>query len=156
DGRPAGVLAHDAFVLGLVVEAKRLDDGADLLEGVQQLLAAGGEGGEAGRELAAILQIEQQPRHEPRYLLRSGPWGQPRRLGTGQMVNRGYAALVVQFVHPGVPRRGMWIISGCWAIRLANGTIEIIGNPSLPHKKITERFVVLRAPKRGRGRHARQ
>ena len=35
DGGPAGVLAHDAFVLGLVVEAKRLDDGADLLVGVE-------------------------------------------------------------------------------------------------------------------------
>ena len=34
-----GVLLHDAFVLGLVVEAERLDDGADLLVGVEELFA---------------------------------------------------------------------------------------------------------------------
>ena len=36
--RPAYSL-HDAFVLGLVVEAEGLDDGADLLVGVEEFVA---------------------------------------------------------------------------------------------------------------------
>ncbi len=65
DGGPARVLAHDAFVLGLMVETKRLNDGADLLERVEELFAAWVERREAGGELAAVLQVEQQARHEP-------------------------------------------------------------------------------------------
>ena len=42
DGGPARVLVHDAFVLGLVVEAERLDDGADLLVGVEELVRGAG------------------------------------------------------------------------------------------------------------------
>ena len=33
---------HDALVLGLVVEAKRLDDGADLLVGVEEFARGAG------------------------------------------------------------------------------------------------------------------
>ena len=79
DGGPAGVLAHDAFVLGLMVEAKRLDDGADLLVGVEEFFAVGIEGGEAGGELAAVLQVEEHPRHQPRDLLGPGQRGQAAR-----------------------------------------------------------------------------
>ncbi len=42
DGGPARELLHDAFVLGLVVEAEGLDDGADLLVGVEDLFARRG------------------------------------------------------------------------------------------------------------------
>ena len=99
DGRPAGVLPHDAVVLGLVVEAEGLDDGADLLVGVEELFALGIVGGEAGRELAAVLQVEQHPRHQAGDLLRSLQGRQPRRVRAVQVVNRRDPAFVVQFVH---------------------------------------------------------
>ena len=105
DGGPAGELLHDAFVLGLVVEAERLDDGADLLVGVEEFFAARIVGGEAGRQLAAVLQVEQHSRHQPRHLLGTGQGGQPRRLAPRQMINRGDAALVVQLVHAATSRR---------------------------------------------------
>ena len=98
DGGPAGVLLHDAVVLGLVVEAKRLDDGADLLVGVEELVAIGIVGGHAGGELAAVLHVEQHPRHQPRTC--SGPAGGQRRgRGAVEMINRRDAAFVVQFGH---------------------------------------------------------
>ena len=75
DGRASGVLTHDAIGLGLLIETKRLDHGADVLVGVEQLFAARVEGREAGGKLAAVLQIEEQARHEPRSLFGSLKWG---------------------------------------------------------------------------------
>ena len=77
DGGPARELAHDAVVLGLVIEAEGLDDRADLLVGVEQIFALRVEGGEAGGELAAVLQIEQHPRHQAGDLFRPGQGRQP-------------------------------------------------------------------------------
>ena len=102
--RPAYSL-HDAVVLGLVVEAERLDDRADLLVGVEELFAARVVGGEAGGELAAVLQVEQHPRHQPGDLLGPGEGGQARRLCLRKMVDRGDPAFVVQFVHATVSPR---------------------------------------------------
>ena len=104
DGGPAGVLLHDAFVLGLVVEAERLDDGADLLVGVEELFAVRVVGGEAGGQLAAVLQVEQHPRHQARDLFGPGSGASREARGRRQMIDRGDPALVVQFVHAASPR----------------------------------------------------
>src|SRR5208283_1631035 len=64
DGGPARVLLHDALVLPLVIEAERLDHSADLAEGVDQPFAMGIVRREAGRQLAAVLQVEQHARHQ--------------------------------------------------------------------------------------------
>ena len=76
---------------------------ADLLVGVEQLFALRVEGGQAGGELAAVLQVEQQPRHQAGDLLRPRQRGQLGGLAR-EVVDRGNAALVVQFVHAASPR----------------------------------------------------
>src|SRR5207237_346907 len=83
DGRPAGILGHDAFGLGRVVQPERLDNGADLLVRVEDLLAGGVEGREPGRELAAVLQVEQDARHESTDLVRGRGTGEASRWGEG-------------------------------------------------------------------------
>ena len=66
DGRPAGVLLHQAFVLAAMVHAENFADAAHVFVRVQQLLAVGVERGHAGRKLAAVLNVQQHPRHQPR------------------------------------------------------------------------------------------
>src|SRR5438132_5326079 len=99
DGRSPHVLLHDAVVLGLVVEAERLDDRADLLKGVDDLFAARVIGGEPRRQLAAVLQVQEHSRHQPRDLVRSRQRRQLRGAGTIQMINRRNAAFMMEFVH---------------------------------------------------------
>src|SRR5262249_5068769 len=71
DGRTPSVLLHDAVVLGQVVEAESLDDGADLLVSIENLLAAGVVGAEAGGKLAAVLKVQEDSWHQAGDLLRS-------------------------------------------------------------------------------------
>ncbi len=70
DGGAPGELALDVLGLARVVETERLDDRADLLVRVQQLLAPRVERREPGRQLTPVLQVQQDPRHEPRHLSR--------------------------------------------------------------------------------------
>src|SRR5262249_14641410 len=63
DGGSARVLFHDTVVLGLVIEPEGLDNRADLLVRVENLVALGIERAEARRQLAPILQVQQQPGH---------------------------------------------------------------------------------------------
>src|SRR5207237_9374523 len=95
DGGPPGKFAHDAFELRLMVEAEGLDDRADLLEGVEDLVAAGIVGGEASRQLTAVLQVEQDPWHQGRAVVRPLSGREFRRLRTIEMVDRGDATLVL-------------------------------------------------------------
>ena len=55
--------------------------------------------GHAGGELAAVLKVEQHPRHQPRDLV--GPLLRAERADAspGQVIDRGDAAFVVQFAH---------------------------------------------------------
>ncbi len=99
DGGPARVLLHDAVVLGLMVQAKCLDDRADLLVGIQDLAAAGIIGRKARGQLAAILQIEQQPGHKPRHVVRAPGGHEGRRRGAVEMIDRGNPTFMVKFGH---------------------------------------------------------
>ena len=92
--------------LRLVVEAERLGDGADFLVGVEELLAVGVVGGHAGGELAAVLQVEQHPRHQPGHLFRTGQAAPDRMPRAGEVIDGGDAALVLQFSHrANIPER---------------------------------------------------
>ena len=64
DGRPARVLVHQALVLGPMAHAEDLGDRAHLLVGVDQLAAVRIEGGDAGGQLAAVLDVQEHPRHQ--------------------------------------------------------------------------------------------
>ena len=65
DGRPAGILLHQALVLAAMAQPEDLADVAHVLVGVDQLIAVGIVGGHAGRQLAAVLDVQQHPRHQP-------------------------------------------------------------------------------------------
>ena len=99
DGGPAREFLHDAVVFGLMIEPKRLDDRADLLVGIEDLAAVGIVGAEASRQLPAILQIQQQPRHEPRNIVLAAGGHQRRRRGAVKMIDRGNPTLMVKFGH---------------------------------------------------------
>src|SRR5205823_1546717 len=90
------------------VEAERLDDAADLLVRVEQLVALGVVGGEAGGQLTAVLQVEQDARHQPRYLLGAYSAQQGRGRRTIQMINCCDPAFVMQFGHVGSLSRLEW------------------------------------------------
>ena len=62
--RPA-ILLHQALVLAAMVQAEDLADVPHFLVGVDQLVAIGIIGGHAGRQLAAVLDVQQHPRHQP-------------------------------------------------------------------------------------------
>ena len=119
-----GVLLHDAVVLGRVVEAERLDDRADLLVGVEELVAVGVVGGEPGGELAAVLQVEQHPRHQPRELVRvAGPDGRAVAAAR-QVVDRRDAAFVVQLVHVTAGLKESELSPVYWHYRTSRGGVQ--------------------------------
>src|SRR5437667_10091255 len=99
DGCPAHVLLHNAVVLGLVVEAEGLDDRPNLLKRVDDLFAARVVGGEPRRQLAAVLQVQEHSRHQPRDLVCSRQRRQLRGAGTIKMIKRRNAAFMMEFVH---------------------------------------------------------
>ena len=68
DGRAPGELRHDVVVLGRMVEAKRLDNRADLFVGIEDALPPRVERREPRRQLPAILQIKQHAGHQSRDL----------------------------------------------------------------------------------------
>src|SRR5262249_10862826 len=59
--------------------------------GVEDLLAARVVGGKAGGQLAAVLQVQQQTRHEARHPLGTGQGGEAGRRPPRGGVGRGYA-----------------------------------------------------------------
>jgi hypothetical protein len=99
DRRPAGILPHDAIVLGLVVEPKRLDHRADLLVSAEDLLALGTERREPGRQLASILKIEEHSRHQAADLILTMRRRQSRGVSAIQVINRRDPAFMVEFAH---------------------------------------------------------
>ena len=109
DCRPAGILAHQAFELAAMAEPKHLADAAQILVGIEQLVAARIVGGEPGRKLAAILNIEQHPRNEPRNFLGTLVRTERACAPARQVINRGYTAFVKQVTHedPSAPAGGV-------------------------------------------------
>ncbi len=99
DGGAAGVIAQDGLGLGGMVEAKCLDDGADLLVGVEDAFAMGIERGHAGGELTAILQIDEHADHKPGDLLGAVLEGEAGRRRALHVIDGRNAAFVVQFLH---------------------------------------------------------
>ena len=101
DRRPAGVLRHDALGLAAMAEPKHLADAAQPAVGFEQLLPVGVVAGHAGRELAAVLDVQQHPRNQPRDFVRPLRRAERTRLAARQMIDGGHAALVVQVGHEG-------------------------------------------------------
>ena len=104
DGRHARVLVHQGRGLSLMVQMKDLGDGPDILVRVEQLRMARPVDRQAGRKLAAILNLQQQSWNVPRDLrgitLRCQPVCGPR-----QMVDRGNPTFVKQIGHEAFLRR---------------------------------------------------
>ena len=105
DGRPAGVLLHQALVLAAMAQAEDLADGADVLVGVDQLVAVrdcrwscrrpvGRGSGCPAASAACSRETSLRP------LLGTQRADAPAR----QMVDRGHAAFVVQFAHRSRPQ----------------------------------------------------
>src|SRR5262245_61545639 len=99
DCRPAGILLHQTLVLAAVAHAKYFADTAHVLVRLQQLLAVGIEGCNSCRELAAVLDVQQHPRHKARNFI--GPLRRAKRTGVAirQVIDRGQTAFVMQFAH---------------------------------------------------------
>ncbi len=99
DGGTAGVFAHQALRLAAMAEPEHFADAAQVLEGVDELVAVGIVRGHAGRQLAAILDVEQHAGQQPRHLL--GPLLGTQRAApaAGQVVDRRDATLVQQIAH---------------------------------------------------------
>ena len=95
DRRPAGVFLHQALVLGPMVHAEDLADRADFLVGVDQLVAMGMIGGHAGRQLAAVLDVQQHPRHQAGDGIRPAVRAQRTDAPARQVIDRGHATFVV-------------------------------------------------------------
>ena len=108
DRSPTRVILHDAGVLRRMVDLKRLDDRAEFLVRIEEQVAIGVEAGHTGGELAAVLEIEEHPRHVPGEFVRvAGP--DVRFLFVrrgGQIVKRRHTAFVVQLVHVTAGLRG--------------------------------------------------
>jgi hypothetical protein len=90
---------HDVVVFLAVIELERLDHRADLAIGIEQFFALGIISREARGKLAAILQIQQKPRHQTGNLTWVDRLQQRRRRGVGEMINRGDPAFVLHLVH---------------------------------------------------------
>ena len=115
DGGPTGVLRHQSLVLTAVAEAKHLADAAHILDRGEQLAAVRIPDRHAGRELAAVLDVEEHPRHETRHLLR--PLGRAQVAGIGaiaawQVVDGYQPALVMQFAQAHAPEGVSKVPSG--------------------------------------------
>ena len=94
DRRRSGVFLHQHLGRLGVAEMEHLGDGADVPVGIDQLFAIRAEGGHPGGQLPAVLDVQQQARHQPRGF--TGPLRgcQTAGLAVGQVVNRGNATLV--------------------------------------------------------------
>ena len=123
DGGPTGVLRHQSLVLAAVAEAKHLADAADVLDRGEQLAAVRIPDGHPGRELAAVLDVEEHPRHETRHLLR--PLGRAEVAGIGaiaawQVVDGYQPALVMQFAQSHAPEGVSKVPGGGLAVVLVH------------------------------------
>ena len=99
DRRPAGVLLHQTLVLAPMAHPENLAHASHVLVGGEQLGPLGIPGGQASRELAAVLDVEEHSRDQPRHLLLPLGRTQGTRLGTGQVINGRQAALMTQVAH---------------------------------------------------------
>ena len=97
--RRPGVFGHQRLEVLAFVELEDLRDRADILVRVDQLIAVRAERRHAGGKLPAILDVQQQPRNQPRRLF--GPFlrSQIATTPVGKMINRRDAAFVMQFRH---------------------------------------------------------
>ena len=99
DGRPTGVLLHQVFVLAPVVEAKDLAHVPHFLVGVDELVSIGIIGGHAGGQLAAVLDVQEHPRHEPRDFFGTLLGTQRADAPVRQMIDSHNAAFFVEIAH---------------------------------------------------------
>ena len=99
DGGAARVFLHQAFVLAAMAHPKDFGDAADLFVGVDQLIAIGIEDRHAGGELAAVLDVEQHSRDEPRGFFGPLRGAERARFAAGQVIDRGQTAFVIEFAH---------------------------------------------------------
>ena len=99
DGRPARVLAHQALGLAAMIQPKDLVHATQILEGIDQLVAARVVGGDAGRKLTPVLNVLEHPGDQPRNGF--GPLFRAKRTlpPAAQVIDRGHTALVEQIAH---------------------------------------------------------
>ena len=98
DAGPPREVFHDRRVLVLVRHPESLGDGAEFFEGVEELVAFGVEAAEAGGELAAVLEVEEHPRHQAGGLV-GIPLPDVALAAVGEVIEGRDSALVPQFVH---------------------------------------------------------
>lgn len=99
DRRRAGVLIHQGFGISRMIQLEHLRDGADVPVGRDELLLAVAVARHSRRKLSPVLDIQQQPGHQPRHVLRILPGRNRARFGGRKVINRGYATLVIQLGH---------------------------------------------------------
>ena len=99
DRRAARALVHQAFVLAAMAHSEHFAHAADIFVREQQLLPLGVVRGNSGRQLPAVLNIQQHPRHEPGNFLRT-MWAAQRIGGPARkMINGRHSAFVMKFAH---------------------------------------------------------
>jgi len=99
DGRPTLVIGHDFGVLRALAGAKRFGNGADGAIRVEELPADGVVSAKPRGELAAVLQIEQQPRHKSRRGFGRDFLKQRRCGGARKVINGRDSTLMLQQFH---------------------------------------------------------
>ena len=99
DRRRAGVLIHEPLIDAPMAHPEHLAHAPDILMGGEKLVAIGIPGRHSGRELAAVLDVEEHPGHEPGHVV--GPLHRAERAGRAprKVVDRRQAALVMEFSH---------------------------------------------------------
>ena len=94
DRGPAVKFLHQALVLSPMVHAKNLANRADILIGADKLFAMGVIGRHAGRQLAAVLDVQQHPRHEAGHGLRPTIHAQGTHAPPRQVIDCGHTTFV--------------------------------------------------------------
>ncbi len=126
DRRRTVVLVHDIVVFFAMIELERLDHRADFLVGVKQFIAVGVVGGKAGGQLPAILQIQEQARHQAGDIVRLHVLKQGRWWFVRKMIDGRDSAFMLQFVHF-LPRRDA--LQSIGSESLANETAPSLNLP---------------------------
>ena len=93
------IFLHQVIEFRPIAEVEDLADRTRFLVGVDQLIAVGIEGGESGGELAAVLDVQEHPRHQPGDFFGSLLGAERTHAVAGEMVDRHHATFVADFGH---------------------------------------------------------
>ena len=99
DRRRTGVLIHEPVIDAPVAHPEHLAHTPDIFVGGEKLIAIGIPGRHSGRELAAILDVEEHPGHEPGHVVGTLHRAQRAGRAPGEVIDSRQAALVMEFSH---------------------------------------------------------